>query len=162
MPLCHIAGSSSSSLSVVLMYRTCETTNLPARNLIKSWQIYKNSFTADSSVHLNKLRVKHYTDLKCIATLFCDLSCVHNIFVVLLCSATVLWWIKMFSHKICFTVSPYSSPILHYWGQYFKTLAATLRWFTAGGAIRIALRQLLQNRKWRHLWRHNSGSRWKL
>ena len=26
-------------------------------------------------------------------------------------------------------------------------LAATLRWFTAGGAIRIALRQLLQNRK---------------
>ena len=83
-------------------------------------------------------------------------------------------------------------------------LAATLRWFTAGGAIRIAvrqlsqtwklrhnsetirdrqkrrppramkscelsngenriaLRQLLQNRKWRHLWRHNLGSRWKL
>jgi len=26
-------------------------------------------------------------------------------------------------------------------------LAATLRWFTAGGAIRIALRQLLQNRR---------------
>ena len=26
-------------------------------------------------------------------------------------------------------------------------LAATLRWFTAGGAIRIALRQLFQNRK---------------
>jgi len=26
-------------------------------------------------------------------------------------------------------------------------LAATLRWFMAGGAIRIALRQLLQNRK---------------
>jgi len=26
-------------------------------------------------------------------------------------------------------------------------LAATLRWFTAGGAIRIAVRQLLQNRK---------------
>jgi len=41
-------------------------------------------------------------------------------------------------------------------------LAATLRWFTAGGAIRIALRQLLQNRKWRHWWRHNLGSRWKL
>jgi len=33
-----------------------------------------------------------------------------------------------------------------------------LRWFTAGGAIRIALRQLSQNRKWRH----NLGSRWKL
>ena len=28
-----------------------------------------------------------------------------------------------------------------------STTAATLRWFTAGGAIRIALRQLLQNRK---------------
>ena len=27
---------------------------------------------------------------------------------------------------------------------------------------RIALRQLLQNRKLRHLWRHNLGSRWKL
>jgi len=26
----------------------------------------------------------------------------------------------------------------------------------------IALGQLLQNRKWRHLWRHNLGSRWKL
>ena len=26
---------------------------------------------------------------------------------------------------------------------------------------RIALRQLLQNRKWRHWWRHNLGSRWK-
>ena len=46
-------------------------------------------------------------------------------------------------------------------------------WFTAGGAImksselssgenRIALRQLLKNRKLRHLWRHNLGSRWKL
>ena len=32
-----------------------------------------------------------------------------------------------------------------------EELAATLRWFTAGGAIRIALRQLLQNRKLRHL-----------
>ena len=42
------------------------------------------------------------------------------------------------------------------------TIAATLRWFTAGGAIRIALRQLLQNRKLRHWWRHNLGSRWKL
>jgi len=30
-------------------------------------------------------------------------------------------------------------------------LAATLRWFMAGGAIRIALRQLLQNQKLRHL-----------
>jgi len=27
---------------------------------------------------------------------------------------------------------------------------------------RIDLRQLLQNRKVRHLWRHNLGSRWKL
>jgi len=35
-------------------------------------------------------------------------------------------------------------------------------WFTAGGAIHIALRQILQNRKLRHLWRHNLGSRWKL
>ena len=26
----------------------------------------------------------------------------------------------------------------------------------------VALRQLLQNRKLRHLWRHNLGSRWKL
>ena len=30
------------------------------------------------------------------------------------------------------------------------------------GENRIALRQLLQNRKLRHLWRHNLGSRWKL
>jgi len=96
----------------------------------------------------------------------------------------------------------------------YTELAATLRWFTAGGAIRIAvlqlsqtwklhydviddviwrhksetirdrqkrrphrrmksselsngenritLRQLLQNRKLRHWWRHNLGSRWKL
>jgi len=35
-------------------------------------------------------------------------------------------------------------------------------WFTAAGAIRIALRQLLQNRKLRHLRRHNLGSGWKL
>jgi len=41
-------------------------------------------------------------------------------------------------------------------------LAATLRWFTAGGAIRIALRQLSQTWKWRHWCRHNMGSRWKL
>ena len=31
----------------------------------------------------------------------------------------------------------------------------------SNGENRIALRQLLQNRKW-HLWRHNLGSRWKL
>jgi len=49
---------------------------------------------------------------------------------------------------------------LDQWSNY--ELAATLRWFTAGGAIRIALRQLLQNWKLRHLWRHNLGSRWKL
>ena len=30
------------------------------------------------------------------------------------------------------------------------------------GENRNALRQLLQNRKLRHLWRHNLGSRWKL
>ena len=32
----------------------------------------------------------------------------------------------------------------------------------SNGENRIALRQLLQNRKWRHLWRHNLGSRRKL
>jgi len=32
----------------------------------------------------------------------------------------------------------------------------------SNGENRIALRQLLQNRKWRHLWRHNLGSIWKL
>jgi len=31
----------------------------------------------------------------------------------------------------------------------------------SNGENRIALRQLLQNRKLRHLWRHNVGSRWK-
>ena len=32
----------------------------------------------------------------------------------------------------------------------------------SNGENHIALRQLLQNRKWRHWWRHNLGSRWKL
>ena len=32
----------------------------------------------------------------------------------------------------------------------------------SNGENRIVLRQLLQNRKLRHLWRHNLGSRWKL
>ena len=32
----------------------------------------------------------------------------------------------------------------------------------SNGENRIALRQLLQNRKLRHSWRHNLGSRWKL
>ena len=32
----------------------------------------------------------------------------------------------------------------------------------SNGENRIALRQLFQNRKWRHLWRHNLGTRWKL
>ena len=32
----------------------------------------------------------------------------------------------------------------------------------SNGEKHIALRQLLQNRKLRHLWRHNLGSRWKL
>ena len=32
----------------------------------------------------------------------------------------------------------------------------------SNGQNRMALRQLLQNRKLRHLWRHNLGSRWKL
>ena len=32
----------------------------------------------------------------------------------------------------------------------------------SNGENRIALRQLLQNGKLRHLWHHNLGSRWKL
>ena len=32
----------------------------------------------------------------------------------------------------------------------------------SNGENRIGLRQRLQNRKWRHWWRHNLGSRWKL
>jgi len=32
----------------------------------------------------------------------------------------------------------------------------------SNGENRIALRQLLQNRILRHLWRHNLGSRWKV
>ena len=32
----------------------------------------------------------------------------------------------------------------------------------SNGENRITLRQLLQNRKLGHLWRHNLGSRWKL
>ena len=32
----------------------------------------------------------------------------------------------------------------------------------SNGENHIAVRQLLQNRKLRHLWRHNLGSRWKL
>jgi len=32
----------------------------------------------------------------------------------------------------------------------------------SNGENRITLQQLLQNRKWRHLWRHNLGPRWKL
>jgi len=32
----------------------------------------------------------------------------------------------------------------------------------SNGENRIALQQLLQNRKWCHWWRHNLGSRWKL
>jgi len=32
----------------------------------------------------------------------------------------------------------------------------------SNGETRIALRQLLQTRKWRQWWRHNLGSRWKL
>ena len=32
----------------------------------------------------------------------------------------------------------------------------------SNGGNRIVLRQLLQNWKWRHLWRHNLGSRWQL
>ena len=50
----------------------------------------------------------------------------------------------------------------HYKDRKGDELAATLRWFMAGGAIRIALQQLLQNRKLRHLWRHNLGSKRKL
>ena len=40
-------------------------------------------------------------------------------------------------------------------------LAHEILW-AINGENRIALRQLLQNRKWRHWWRHNLGSRWKL
>ena len=32
----------------------------------------------------------------------------------------------------------------------------------SNGENRIDLRQLLHNQKWRHWWRHNLGSRWKL
>jgi len=32
----------------------------------------------------------------------------------------------------------------------------------SNGENRIAVQQLLQNRKLRHWWRHNLGSRWKL
>jgi len=34
--------------------------------------------------------------------------------------------------------------------RYKEVLSATLRWFTAGGTIRIAVRQLLQTWKLRH------------
>jgi len=40
------------------------------------------------------------------------------------------------------------SKLIHCW--FSPKLAATLRWFTAGGAIRIALRQLSQTCKLRH------------
>ena len=52
--------------------------------------------------------------------------------------------------------NPYTCRHLTYLLTYKNKIAATLWWFTA------ALRQLLQNRKWRHWWRHNLGSRWKL
>ena len=35
-------------------------------------------------------------------------------------------------------------------GTIYNVLAATLRWFTVGGAIRISLRQLSQTWKLRH------------
>ena len=45
---------------------------------------------------------------------------------------------------------------------FYRRTSGYSTWFTAGGAIRIALRQLWQNWKLRHLWRRNLGSRWKL
>jgi len=38
-----------------------------------------------------------------------------------------------------------------YFGHILNLTSGYATWFTAGGAIRIALRQLLQNRKLRHL-----------
>jgi len=43
-----------------------------------------------------------------------------------------------------------------------KSTSGYATWFTAGGAICIALQQLWQTWKLRHLWCHNLGSRWKL
>ena len=40
--------------------------------------------------------------------------------------------------------------LLHTGNNNLKLLAATLRWFTAGGAIRIAVRQLSQTWELRH------------
>jgi len=42
------------------------------------------------------------------------------------------------------------SEIKNKWDKFTRKLAATLRWFTAGGAIRIALRQFSQTWKLRH------------
>ena len=46
------------------------------------------------------------------------------------------------------TVRRIITAVMYY--RYKVTLAATLRWFTAGGAIRIAVRQLSQTWKLRH------------
>jgi len=73
----------------------------------------------------------------------------------LLLNGVTLWrsfYIRI-THALLYNFNP---------GETKYKLAATLRWFTVGGAMRIALRQLLQNRKLRHWWRHNLGSRWKL
>ena len=59
----------------------------------------------------------------------------------------------------------------HWWRHNSETITDTEKrrpprpmqtYELANGENRIALRQLLQNRKWRHWWRNNFGSRWKL
>jgi len=59
----------------------------------------------------------------------------------------------------------------HWWRHSSETIRDREKWRPpramksselSNGENRIALRQLLQNRKWRHLWGHNLGSRWKL
>jgi len=62
---------------------------------------------------------------------------------------------KMLGQRMCWDpVRPnslYTKPALHRTVvQQKERLAATLRWFTAGGAIRIAVRQLSQTWKLRH------------
>ena len=57
--------------------------------------------------------------------------------------------LSVIAHSIIVSRILYALPA---WGDFLsvelkKQLAATLRWFTAGGAIGIALRQLLQNGK---------------
>jgi len=59
----------------------------------------------------------------------------------------------------------------HWWRHSSETIRDRQKWRPpramksselSNGENLIALRQLLQNRKLRHLWRHNLGSRWKM